>query len=120
LRRKYAELIGRGETDTAATIGAALLLFDPKHDITSIPAVRPYKSDRGRWSRTALDVLRKASAPLSAPELARRVLEAQGRDPNDQLLFMSALCSLHTTLGKLEGDVLERVGDDPKRWRLAI
>ena len=120
LRRKYAELTGAGDTENAATIGAALLLFDPAYDVASIPPLRPYKVDREHWSRTALDILRKAQKPLSAPDLARMVIEALGRDHGDRRLYMSVLCSLHATLGKMEGDVLERVGDEPKRWAITV
>jgi hypothetical protein len=120
LRRKYAELKGKGDAETMAHVGATILLFDPAQDLAAIAAIRPYKSDRDHWSRTALDILRKAQEPLSAPDLARRVIETLGRDQGDRRLYMSVLCSLHATLGKLEGDVLERVGDEPKTWALAL
>ena len=119
LRRKYAELKGRGESEAMAHVGAALLVFDPDHDLAAIRAVRPYKADRVRWSRTALDILRKASAPLSAPDLAALVMESRGLDLSDRSLFMSVLCSLHATLGRMEGNGLVRIGDKPKRWALA-
>jgi hypothetical protein len=119
LRRKYAELRGLGDTEGLEHVGAALLIFDPNHDLDSIPALRPYRGDRDRWSRTALDILRRAAAPLSAPDLAALVMESRGLDPTDRTAFMSVLCSLHATLGKLEGDGLVRIGDRPKRWALA-
>lgn len=84
----------------------------------AIPPLWPYKADREHWSRTALDILRNAHRLLSVPDLAHMVIEGLGRDLTDRRLHMSVLCRLHATLGKLEGDVLEGVGDEPKRRAL--
>ena len=87
LRRKYAQLKGlAGDllSDQAKIardmehVGAVLLMFDPAADLNAIPAIRPYRGQRRRWSRDAMKILREANQPLTAVELAQRVIMLRG------------------------------------------
>ncbi len=65
LRRKYAEVKGRGDAEAMAHVGATLLMFAPDEDLTQIGAIRPHKAVRERWTVTALGILRRANAPMT-------------------------------------------------------
>ncbi len=129
LRRKYAEL--KGELKYAAAldtgplvlainqVGCVLRMFSPDEDLTAIAPVRPYAHDRRAWARTALDILRTANRPMTARELARRVLAATGAAPTPDTLS-SVECSLHAVLGRLEGRGVVREDGEPKRWLVAL
>ena len=119
LRRKYAELKGRNDTEAMAHVAATLLLFDPACDVASIDAVRPYRPDRRRWSRTVLDIMRRSNRPLKARELARMVMQAQGVDPDDEKRLVSISCGLQAVLGRLADQGLVEITGKPRRWALA-
>lgn len=119
LRRKYAELKGRSDAGAMAHVGATLLLFSPGEDLTSIRAVRPYKADRERWSRTALAIMRADHTPLRARELARKVMVVQGVDLSDTKRLVTIACSLQLTLGRLAAQGLVEIAGKPRRWALA-
>ena len=67
LRREYAELKGVYDPtcDLEATalasrqVGNVLRIFSPRVDLTTIRPVRPYTPERSRWSRIALNILRR-------------------------------------------------------------
>ncbi len=67
-------------------LGAVLAMFEPDVDLAAIRVIRPYKPARGRWNRTALEILRKANHPLKAFELARLSL-CQGVPPDRATLY---------------------------------
>ncbi len=123
LRRKYAELKGRirytadcwddATLDALRQVGLVLLMFNPGEDLSAIAPRRPYKGHRSKhWTRTALDVLRASSEPLTARQIARRVAALDG--VTDPAALYSIECSLHVTLPKRVGVVM--VGHNPKRW----
>lgn len=83
LRRKYRELLGRGgSAEDLAHVAAVLLMFEPDEDLSTLLPIRAYaRAGRNRkrtWMRGAVDVLRTANAPMSAGEIAERVIAAQG------------------------------------------
>jgi hypothetical protein len=118
LRRKYAELKGLGDKAAMRHVGATLLLFNPSEDLAAIPGVRPHRTDRDRWLRTAFTVLRKEARPMSGREIAYRVMEALSLDPSDYGCLKRIECSLYGVLGRLEGDGIRREAGRPKRWVL--
>ena len=119
LRRKYAELKGRDDTEAMAHVGATLLLFDPAADLASIPAVRPYKPARGRWSRYALDILRTANEPMRPTDLAVRVMAMQGFDPADYKLRRGIMIDLVVVLSRLAEQGVVVASGKPRRWAAA-
>ena len=127
LRRKYAELKGvlkylpaddPEPTITALRhVGCTLRMFSPGEDLTAIVPRRPYKPQRHSWARTALDILRRTGRAMTARELARAVLAAEGVAVTPDVL-MSAECSLHAVLGRLELQGLQRQPGSPKMWKV--
>jgi hypothetical protein len=121
LRRKYAQALGRvkaGEPDAATDLehlGAVLLMFSPDEDLSAIQPIRPYPSNRDRWMREALAVLREASEPMTAKEIALRLLTARGV-AHTYRNVQRIQCSLYVVLGRLEGRGIERVSEAPRRW----
>jgi hypothetical protein len=101
-----------------AHLGAVLAMFEPGIDLDAIPPRRPYKPARGRWNRTAMEVLRKANHPLKAFELARLVMSAQGVPPDRATLY-SIGYSLQAVLVRLERQGLVVATGKPRRWSIA-
>ncbi len=95
LVRRRAELDGEGirlrkrleQVDfDRARLDAAILVFDAEMDLARVRPVRcraPNAVPKGRWSRTALDVLREAGEPLSTEEVMSRVMVLTGMDPKN-------------------------------------
>ncbi len=101
-----------------AHLGAVLVMFDPGIDLAAIPPTRPYKAARGRWNRTAMEVLRKANRPLKAFELARLVMSQQGVEP-DRRTLKSIGFSLQAVLARLQAQGLVVATGKPRRWAIA-
>jgi hypothetical protein len=127
LRRKYAQLKGlAGDllSDQAKIardmehVGAVLLMFDPAADLDAIAPIRPYKPARGRWNRDAMKILREANQPLTAIELAQRVIMLRGVADDDTRTRTSIVCALHAVLGRLERQGLVVGTGRPKRWAI--
>ena len=127
LRRRYATTLGMvraGEdrTDDLAHLGAVILLFRPETDLTAIAPVRPYRhgkpGPRSAWVRMALDVLRTANGPLSAHDIALRIIAAAGL-PYSPATARNIRTAVRIAFKRREGTTLIRTGSDPQRWVLA-
>jgi hypothetical protein len=129
LRRKYAELKGElltlptlpfQESEDCITalrqVGVVLRMFAPSEDLTAIKPKRPYRNHRRSWSRTAVDMLRRAGTPLTAP---RTGPQDHGRRRAPMSEVSTIECSLHATLGRMEGNGLVRAPGEPKRWSVS-
>ena len=101
-----------------AHLGAVLLMFDPGVDLDAIPPRRVYKPARGRWNRTAMEILRKANRPLKAFELARLVMSQQGVEP-DRRTLKSIGYSLQAVLVRLQTQGLVVATGKPRRWSIS-
>jgi hypothetical protein len=106
----------------AKAVEAVIKLFDPEFNARAISARRRVTGNpwfkRGTLFRHALDVLRKATAPMTVTEIAAAMLAAKGVEPTrKQRLGIEAgvRCSLENNTGKGVGRVGEGV---PKRWQL--
>lgn len=120
LRRRYAETLGgQHPADDLEPLAAVIRMFSPSEDLNAIEAIRPYVNRRGRWgpvwARATIEVLRTANAPMSAAEIARRVLADRGMD-GDQAAFKNVQSSILTTLRTKPG--VFRSGGGPVRWSL--
>lgn len=117
LRRKYRELLGRGgSTQDVAHVAAVLLMFRPDEDLSGLLPLRSYARQTdtaSTWLRGALDALRMANAPMSAAEIAERVIAAQGL-VYSRALHRNATASILTSL-KSKPHVIRHVGR-PTRW----
>jgi hypothetical protein len=124
LRRRYAKTLGLIQAggdhgQDLAHLGAVIRMFSPEADLAAIAPVRPYRENRQRWVRDALTVLRAANEPLTAREVAKRVLAARGA-PLDPRNVKRGECALYAALATLEGDGVERTSNRPKRWALGV
>lgn len=104
-------------------VEAVIRLFDPAYDVRRITARRRYKGNawfkRGTIMRHALDVLRKAQAPLTAREIAERMLVAKGVSGATQKALRSLVGSVQVSLQNHDSKTVERVGEGmPGRWQL--
>jgi hypothetical protein len=100
-------------------------LFDPSYNVRRIAARRRYKGNawfrRGTILRHTLDILRKAQAPLTAREIAERMLVARGaRDDASPKALRSLTASVQTSLQNHNGKTVRTVGEGmPARWKIA-
>jgi hypothetical protein len=127
LKRRYGQCKGQladllcDRDQVKADMGhlaAVLAMFEPDADLAAIPAIRPYKPHRGRWNRTAMDILRRANHPMKTFELARLVMSAQGVEP-DRRTMLSIGISLYAVLMRLRAQGLVIATGKPKRWAIS-
>lgn len=91
LLRLHAELGGKIKVNRAQArklavdmkhVEAVIRMFEPSYDVTSIAAKRRYKSNpwfkRGSIFRGAMDVLRKATAPMTVRQIGEALIAAKG------------------------------------------
>jgi hypothetical protein len=100
-------------------------LFDPSYNVRRIAARRRYKGNawfrRGTILPRALDVLRKAQGPLTAREIAERMLVEKGvRDNASPKALRSLIASVQTSLTNQNDKTVVRIGEGmPGRWKIA-
>jgi hypothetical protein len=134
LVRLHADIGGRIQANKAEAaklaadmkaVETVINLFDPAYDCRRIAVRRRRPANpwfkRGTLFRSAIDVLRKATAPLTAREIMGAVLAARGitsaTDKQRRDLEGGIRASLENNVGK----GVERVGDGmPRRWRLLL
>jgi hypothetical protein len=123
LRRKYGQALGRlkiGDPDAAGDLehlGPVILMFSPSEDLSAIKPIRPYPVNRDRWNREALTIMREERAPMTAREIAKRLLTARGVEHTYRNL-QRVECSLYVVLERLEGRGVVRESEAPRRWAL--
>jgi hypothetical protein len=134
LRRLHSEIGGKIIDNRKAAkrlredrkhVAAVIKMFSPGYDVRAIAARRQYKANpwfrRGTLFRSALDVMRATSDPLTVAQIVDRMLAAKGvaSAKADQIRGMQSavLASLQNRKGK--GRV--RLADNriPMRWILA-
>jgi hypothetical protein len=106
-------------------VAAVIKMFSPGYDLKAITARRTYKANpwfrRGTLFRSALDVMRTASEPLTVAQIVDRMLAAKGvaSARSDQIrgLQSAVLSSLRNREGK--GRVQMADNRIPARWMLA-
>lgn len=75
-----------------AALDAVIKQIDPEYELATIrPRYRkaPSPAEFGAIGRAVLDTLRRASEPLSAAEIAAKIIEERGLDANDRALRRS-------------------------------
>jgi hypothetical protein len=134
LRRLHAEIGGKILDNRKAAkrlredkrhVAAVIKMFSPGYDVRAIAARRTYKANpwfrRGTLFRSALDIMRAASDPLTVAQIVDRMLAAKrvasARADQIRGLQSAVLASLQNRKGK--GRV--RLADEriPMRWTLA-
>ena len=106
-----------------AHVDAVIRMFNPSYDISKIATKRsfgknPAGTKKGAGSREALTVLREVGEPLTASEIARRVLEKQQKAATPEACKMLA-ATIHSTFSRRkDGAVIFDVSDYPGKWAL--
>jgi hypothetical protein len=121
---KQAELCVEALKADIAAIDACILMFKADYKIESIPTKittgkNPAVLPKGTGSRKALEILRRAGEPLTAPELARRILISMGRETTDRAVDMLAK-TIHSSFARQRNPVVayDRASTWPGKWRL--
>jgi hypothetical protein len=99
-------------------------LFDSDFNARTISARRRQKTNpwfkRGTLFREALDVLRKATGPLTVGEITASVLAAKGIRDATAKQRNGITAGIRSCLEANAGKTVQRVGEGvPKRWQVA-
>jgi len=132
LERLHSELGGkilenRQERDSLAEqmrhVEAVIKMLDPSYSLRAI-AVKRRKPNpwfkRGTIYRRAVDVLRTATDPLTAREIAEHVLAANNIERPDNDALADLIGTINSSLRNHDGKGVQRTNEGiPARWRLA-
>src|ERR1700676_713546 len=105
-------------------VAAVIRMFSPEYDVKAIAARRTYKANpwfrRGTLFRSALDVMKRATEPLTVAEIVDRMLAAKGVTSarSDQIRGMQS--AVLASLRNREGKGRVQIADNriPARWQL--
>lgn len=105
-------------------VDAVLHLFAPELEVVSIAPKAVRRRNEwfrpGELSRTVLDVLREAPAPLPVREIAVEVMARRGLDAGDGRTLMLLRKLVQNALARQAAELVERVVDGAVvRWRVA-
>jgi hypothetical protein len=104
-------------------IEAVIRMFEPSFDVRRIAIKRRQQGNpwfkRGTVFRHAVDVLRNASEPLSAREIAEAMLAAKGATDAKPKAVSDLTASVLVSLRNNEGQTVRTVGSErPAKWGL--
>ncbi len=107
-----------------SAVDTVLRMFKPGYDPTSVLPKRSFSKNpagtpKGAGSREALTVLREAGEPLTASEIASRVLTRLGKADTPEARGMLANTIVSTFSRRKDGAVTYDATSHPGRWRLA-
>src|ERR1700730_3438688 len=133
LERLHAELGGQilenkqrhGElSDQMRHVEAVIKMLDPGYSLRAISVKRRQPNPwfkRGTVYRRAVDVLRTATEPLTAREIAERVLEAANVANPNKAALADLQGSILASLRNHKGKGVERTNEgSPARWALIV
>jgi hypothetical protein len=104
-------------------VEAVIKMLDPGYSLRAISVNRRQPNPwfkRGTVYRRAVDVLRTATEPLTAREIAERVLAAAKVTNPDKDALADLAGSVLASLRNHKGKGVERTNEgSPARWRLA-
>ena len=130
-RAEIAGMIARAQQQLGkfradlAHLDATIRLFAPAMEPETIPPKRIRQSDLrfepGGLSRRVLDALRRAGAPIRAPDLVRAVMIDSGLDPAERSNFAHVQWKVRDTLKRLNkrGLVASEGAGHGVLWRIA-
>lgn len=107
-----------------AHIDAVIKMFNPSYDLEAILPKRSFTKNpagvpKGSGGRYALNILRESGEPLTAVEIAQRVLRKLKKAPTDEAVGMLD-ASVHSTLSRRrDGAAAFDASVYPGKWRLA-
>jgi hypothetical protein len=101
-------------------VEAVLQMLQPGFSVAGIAAKRRNKSNpwfkRGTLFRSAVDVLRRATGPMTPREIATALI-ADKAAPATRKQFMDLTAAIHAALRKRDGVTVVSEGS-PAKWRL--
>jgi len=106
-------------------VAAVIKMFSPGYDVRAIAARRTYKANpwfpRGKLFRSALDIMRAATEPLTVAEIVDRMLAAKGVASAKIGQVRGMQSAVLASLQNRKGEGRVRLADDrvPMRWTLA-
>lgn len=119
---KQAEGRARSIKRDLAHVEATIRLFKADWDRTAVAPLRPKVRSRwagkGRASQAALAVLRAADQPLSAREIAVRIMEAKGIDATDARAVQEVASGVHGALKRRLGNGVVAHDGFPRLWAI--
>jgi hypothetical protein len=105
-------------------VEAVIKLLDPGYSLRAISVKRRKPNPwfkRGTVYRRAVDVLRTATGPLTAREIAERVLVTANIERPDKAALADLTGSILASLRNHKGKGVERANEGaPARWRLKL
>ena len=103
-------------------VEAVIKMLDPGYSLRAISVKRRQPNPwfkRGTVYRRAVDVLRTATEPLTAREIAERVLATANIKRPDKAALADLIGTINSSLRNHEGKGIERANEGaPARWRL--
>jgi hypothetical protein len=94
-------------------------MFDPEFNARAMAPRRRVTGNpwfrRGTLFRSAVDVLRTATAPMTVNEIAKAVLAAKGVKDATRKQFLGIEAGVRASLENHAGGMVERVGDGVPR-----
>lgn len=127
LEQLHAELAGKIDANKAEAlklteamlhVEAVLKMLDPAYDVRPIAVRRRTKNPwfkRGTMFRAVLATMKDAGEPLSAREIAVRMLEAKGVEATTEAA-QRLESGVRSVLKLKAGRVVEKIGTEPGRW----
>ena len=108
-----------------AHVDAVIRMFMPGYDVEKIASKRSFAKNpagvpKGAGGRHALTVLREAGAPLTANEIAGRVLATLGKPDTPEARRMLTATIVSTFSRRKDGAVKYDATTQPGRWSLAL
>ncbi len=106
-------------------LDATIRMFKPGYDVAAILPKRSFGKNpagvpKGAGGRYALSVLRETNRPLTAGEIAERVLIRLGKPITPDARKMLAAAIFGTLSRRKDGAVIYDASTHPGRWRLAM
>lgn len=103
-------------------VEAVIKMLDPGYSLRAISVKRRKANPwfkRGTIYRRAVDVLRTATEPLTAREIADRVLDAANIETREDAAVRDLTGSILSSLKNHDGRGVQRVGEaSPAKWQL--
>lgn len=108
-----------------AQLDAVIKMFKPGYDVEAILPKRSFTKNpagvpKGAGGRYALTVMREAGEPLSATEIAERVLAKLGKPVTPEAKGMLANTITSTLSRRKDGAAVYDASIYPGKWRLAL
>jgi hypothetical protein len=133
LFRKYCHLMGelkrypeRSERvgRDMAHVEAAIRMFRPDADLTSLRPIKPNKgarwATRGFGIRNAIDILQSSPEPMTTRQIAHVIMERAGMSIDDKKLAAEVRSSIHMAMmRRVDQNIFRREGS-PILWSVRL